>query len=203
MPVRVIILCRSILHLHFGYTYFITNVFFSSHCKALLMAPALERFLASFMWQKFWWKTSSHALQNYLHFSKKVTLVFQVKSQLILSLVNLQSFTDEMCSGKASCQYHVTEIMRTNIQPCPLELSSYLAASYQCIPSNEILSFNVRSMFCKALQITCAQERFPANSTLPKSGWKIYNRARQSYLLILKGATLVFQVNLHSRTFCN
>ena len=35
----------------------------------------------------------------------------------------------------------VTEIMRNNIQPCPLELSSYLAASFQCVPSNEILNW--------------------------------------------------------------
>ena len=169
----------------------------------MLTAPAPERCLVSFMWQKFWWKISSRAPQNYLHFSKKVTLVFQVKLIIYFSFVNLQSFTDKMCSGKTSCQYHVTEIMRNNIQPCPLELSSYLAASFQCVPSNEILNFNIGSMFCKALQITCALQRFPANSILPKSGWKIYNHARQSYLHILKEATLVFQVNLRGYTLCN
>ena len=52
------------------------------------------------------------------------------------TFVNLQSFADTLCSGKPSCQYRATEIMRNNIQPCPLELSSYLSASYVCLTRN-------------------------------------------------------------------
>ncbi len=51
--------------------------------------------------------------------------------------VNLQSFADAVCSGKMSCQFHVTELVRKNFNPCPLELSSYLEASYICIPSRQ------------------------------------------------------------------
>ncbi len=51
--------------------------------------------------------------------------------------VNLQSFADAECSGKMSCQFHVTELVRKNFNPCPLELSSYLEASYICIPCRQ------------------------------------------------------------------
>ena len=48
---------------------------------------------------------------------------------------DLYSFADKECSGKPSCQFHVTELVRRNIKPCPLELSSYLEASQICVPS--------------------------------------------------------------------
>ncbi len=51
-------------------------------------------------------------------------------------LCSLQSFADHRCSGKQSCKLHISNLLMTNIKPCPLELSSYFEASYICIHGN-------------------------------------------------------------------
>ncbi len=49
----------------------------------------------------------------------------------------LQSFADSTCSGLKTCQLEVYRIssyvVKTQIQPCPVELVSYAHAGYHCI----------------------------------------------------------------------
>ena len=74
-------------------------------------------------------RTSPLELSSYLETCKRWKLEFTIY------IVNLHSFADEECSGKKTCQFHVTELVRRNIKPCPLELTSYLEASQICVPS--------------------------------------------------------------------
>ena len=48
--------------------------------------------------------------------------------------VNLQSFMDTQCSGLGTCQMWVGKPAepKYSIRPCPLELMTYLTASYTC-----------------------------------------------------------------------
>ena len=58
----------------------------------------------------------------------------------------LQSFVDKQCSGKANCQFKVSDIVHNSIIPCPLELSSYLEAAFWCINGNQApLQLNLNS----------------------------------------------------------
>ena len=61
----------------------------------------------------------------------------------------LQSFADGMCSGKGSCKFRVSELMHTDIEPCPLELSSYLEAIHSCTPSKSNISCQLSCVFAK------------------------------------------------------
>ena len=45
----------------------------------------------------------------------------------------LQSFVDPICSGMTDCRLKIGDIVYHGFQPCPLELSSFLQASYSCI----------------------------------------------------------------------
>ena len=45
-------------------------------------------------------------------------------------------FTDKKCSGLKSCDFQVNDMVHYGVRPCPLELSSYLEASYKCLQSN-------------------------------------------------------------------
>ena len=75
---------------------------------------------------------------------------------------DLHSFAENECSGKPSCQFHVTELVRRNIKPCPLELSSYLEASQICVPSNVLrLKFCEFAKFCRYEMFRKAEMLFP------------------------------------------
>ena len=64
------------------------------------------------------------------------------------------SFADSHCSGLRTCQFRAMEVTFHGIHPCPLELSSYLEASYSCVPSKfEISADILHSLICKALQV--------------------------------------------------
>ena len=65
---------------------------------------------------------------------KRASDVFMVKAQVSLFPLYLQSFVDERCSGKLQCQFRGVDPVFHGIAPCPLELSSYLQASYTCVP---------------------------------------------------------------------
>ena len=54
----------------------------------------------------------------------------------IMEFVNLQSFADQRCSGRSQCEFHVIDLVKSEIRPCPLELSSYLEGSHICIPGD-------------------------------------------------------------------
>ena len=45
-------------------------------------------------------------------------------------------FTDKQCSGLTACNFQVNDMVHYGVRPCPLELSSYMEASYHCQPSN-------------------------------------------------------------------
>ncbi len=65
--------------------------------------------------------------------SNQIKLIGKYKQGF--NLIFLQSFADPLCSAKSVCQFRVNDLMHSYYQPCPLELSSYLEASYICIPS--------------------------------------------------------------------
>ena len=52
--------------------------------------------------------------------------------------MNLHSFADHQCSGTSSCEVVVFELIGL-YHPCPRELSSYLEASYICLPGTLLL----------------------------------------------------------------
>ncbi len=61
----------------------------------------------------------------------------------------LQSFADEQCSGKLSCEIMGSVPVHRNIRPCPVELMSYLIAGYQCVEGNFIHGkYDVFDIFC-------------------------------------------------------
>ena len=48
---------------------------------------------------------------------------------------SLQSFADVKCSSRSNCEIKVSDMVHKS-RPCPLELSSYLEASFQCLAGN-------------------------------------------------------------------
>ena len=68
--------------------------------------------------------------------------------------MNLQSFADGHCSGKTSCEIVLTisDLVKKNIRPCPLELSSYLEASFICIPGILQVKNTITFIFCEFAQ---------------------------------------------------
>lgn len=49
----------------------------------------------------------------------------------------LFSVADKLCSGRESCEIQVYSIVtQYKINPCPLELSSFMETSYNCVPGN-------------------------------------------------------------------
>ena len=61
-----------------------------------------------------------------------------------LSLLYFPSTADELCSGKMSCQIQVYSIVtQFGINPCPLELSSFMETSYSCNSGNSCMSVSV------------------------------------------------------------
>ncbi len=78
------------------------------------------------------------------------------------NFVSLQSFADDHCSGKTSCKMalHISELVEKNIKPCPLELSSYLEASYICIPSKIEIGILFHRLILFALAKFCRLSLF-------------------------------------------
>ncbi len=62
--------------------------------------------------------------------------------ELKITHVNLHSFADHQCSGTMSCEVVVFELIGL-YHPCPRELSSYLEASYICLPGTLIPNENL------------------------------------------------------------
>ncbi len=76
-------------------------------------------------------------LSSYLEASS--TCVKGTFPKIQTKLVFLQSFADKICSGTKSCELQVSRLLNTEIHPCPLELSSYLEASYTCLDGTKII----------------------------------------------------------------
>ncbi len=65
------------------------------------------------------------------------SLYYFVYLLIIIYFLNLYSFADQSCSGRVSCDLDVHDFIKL-FHPCPRELSSYLEASYICIPGKLI-----------------------------------------------------------------
>ena len=86
---------------------------------------------------------SSYMEASYSCIPSKSLITFQI-------FCVLQSYADGICSGRPTCVLHVSDLLKTNIKPCPLELSSYLEASYACINGKKVMS---SLSICKAMQM--------------------------------------------------
>ncbi len=80
----------------------------------------------------------------------KFVLVVLLLLALFLMITRLRSFSyfiacffqryaDSLCSGKQSCDIATRDLIIL-FQPCPLELSSYLEASFICLPGKLLLA---------------------------------------------------------------
>ena len=47
------------------------------------------------------------------------------------------TIVDRMCSGRTACEFAVNTLV-LETEPCPMELRSYLQASYICIPGKKL-----------------------------------------------------------------
>ena len=64
--------------------------------------------------------------------------------------MSLQSYADGICSGRSSCELHVSDLLKTSFKPCPLELSSYLEASFSCLLRYlDLIPFFVIAKLCR------------------------------------------------------
>ena len=75
----------------------------------------------------------------------KLGLFFGIISKYFKFYFNYNSFADSLCSGKSTCEFRADEPKFHGHVPCPLELSSYLEASFKCIPGNKRLLRSVQS----------------------------------------------------------
>ena len=50
----------------------------------------------------------------------------------------MQSFANKECSGKESCQIRVHDLI-PYFKPCPVELSSFMEASYKCLAGKTVV----------------------------------------------------------------
>jgi len=48
--------------------------------------------------------------------------------------VDVLRFMDGLCSGRQVCQFMVPDPALYDMQPCPADFTSYLEATYSCIP---------------------------------------------------------------------
>ena len=79
---------------------------------------------------------------------------------------SLLSYADKKCSGTVSCEINVFELL-PKFKPCPVELSSYLEASFTCLRGkfNNCKLVLINDIFGKALQTKRAPEKSLACST--------------------------------------
>ncbi len=78
---------------------------------------------------------SSYLEASYICIPGKFDKISKLWINKNVTNVNLHSFADKRCSGTSSCQIKVHEFLE-KFYPCPRELSSYLEASYLCLPGN-------------------------------------------------------------------
>ena len=45
---------------------------------------------------------------------------------------------DTICSGKRNCQVPTLSLIMEGFHPCPVDVMSYLEASYQCISGEQL-----------------------------------------------------------------
>ena len=64
----------------------------------------------------------------------------------ILSIIFLQSFANEVCSGMQSCEIRVHDLI-PYFKPCPVELSSFMETSYQCLSGKMKMYCICKAMF--------------------------------------------------------
>ena len=87
---------------------------------------------------------------NYRHSWRLAIDAYRVLKILIDKFIDiLQSFVDEQCSGQIQCEFRGVNLVFHGVAPCPLELSSYLEASYRCVPGRIFNTDSIRP--CKAL----------------------------------------------------
>ena len=48
--------------------------------------------------------------------------------------VDVIRYMDAHCSGRSSCRVSIVDLAKTEMKPCPEDVTSYLEASYQCLP---------------------------------------------------------------------
>ena len=48
--------------------------------------------------------------------------------------VDVMRYMDAHCSGRSSCRVSIVDLAKTEMKPCPEDVTSYLEASYQCLP---------------------------------------------------------------------
>ena len=48
--------------------------------------------------------------------------------------VDVMRYMDAHCSGRSSCRVSIVDLAKTDMKPCPEDVTSYLEASYQCLP---------------------------------------------------------------------
>ncbi len=54
---------------------------------------------------------------------------------------DIMHYADSQCSGKRSCKFSTAEIAIHGIRPCPEDLTSFLEASYTCLPGDNNYHF--------------------------------------------------------------
>ena len=100
---------------------------------------------------------SSYLEASYICMPGKLIQLVKQKQGTRYKNVNLHSFADNRCSGTSGCHIKVHEFLE-KFYPCPRELSSYLEASYLCLPGNASLVFHYLSKYltmwiCTVLQM--------------------------------------------------
>ena len=76
--------------------------------------------------------------------------------------MNFHSFTDQRCSARGSCGIKVYELV-DHAQPCPLELSSYMEASFTCVPGRyKIVTKQLK--YCEFGKAKCPKLPIPKDS---------------------------------------
>ena len=58
---------------------------------------------------------------------------------------------DSHCSGRKQCTFPVNQFVTLNVRPCPKDVTSYLEASYRCLPgeNNDVRVVSVSQYKCK------------------------------------------------------
>jgi len=74
-------------------------------------------------------------------------------------LADVLGMIDWRCSGRRQCHMNVADIGVHGIQPCPDEFSSYLEASFKCVPGTLNTSF--RNLFFKRHLPLCSFTLWP------------------------------------------
>ena len=59
----------------------------------------------------------------------------------------MQSFANNACSGKESCQIRVHDLI-PYFKPCPVELSSFMEASFKCLAGKTIIFTGINAKLC-------------------------------------------------------